>query len=66
MKIYKLKDGLFKRLGIPENYTIMSINRRQIKEPQEVIDFFDSYHGNVLLDGFTSSKERAPIQFRLK
>ena len=66
VKIYKLKDGLFKRLGIPENYTIMSINRRQIKEPQEVIDFFDSYHGNVLLDGFTSSKERAPIQFRLK
>lgn len=66
VKLYKLKDGLFKRLGVPENYTIMSINRRQIKEPQEVIDFFGSYHGDVLLDGFTSSKERAPIQFRLR
>ena len=32
----------------------------------ETLSFFDSYHGNVLLDGFTSSKERAPIQFRLK
>ena len=66
VKLYKLKEGLFKRLGVPENYTIMSINRRQIKEPQEVIDFFGSYHGDVLLDGFTSSKERAPIQFRLR
>ncbi len=66
VKIYKVKEGLFKRLGVPENYTIMSINRRSVKEPQEVIDFFGSYHGNVLLDGFTSSKERAPIQFRLR
>ncbi len=66
VKIYKVKDGLFKRLGVPENYTIMSINRRNVKDPQEVIDFFGSYHGNVLLDGFTSSKERAPIQFRLR
>ena len=66
VKLYKIKDGLFKRIGLPENYTIMSINRRRVKDPQEVIDFFTKYQGDVLIDGFTSSKERAPIQFRLK
>jgi len=66
VKIFKIKEGLFKNLGLPENYTIMSINRRRVKDPQDVIDFFTSYRGDVLLDGFTSSKERAPLQFRLR
>ncbi len=66
VKLSKITDGLFKQLGIPENYTILSINRRRVKDPQEVIDFFTSYKGAVLLDGFTSAKERAPLQFRLR
>lgn len=66
VKVYKIKDGLFKELGVPENYTILSINRERIKDPQQVIDFFGSFHGTVLLDGFTSSKERAPLQFRMR
>jgi serine protease Do len=66
VKLYKIKDGLFKKIGLPENYTIMSINRRRVKDPQEVIDFFNKYQGDVLIDGFTSAKERAPLQFRLK
>ena len=66
VKLSKITEGLFKQLGIPENYTILSINRRRVKDPQEVIDFFTSYKGAVLLDGFTSAKERAPLQFRLR
>lgn len=66
VKLSKIKDGLIKQIGIPENYTIISINRRRVKEPQDVIEFFNSYHGDVLLDGFTSAKERAPLQFRLR
>ncbi len=66
VKLSRIKEGLFKQLGIPENYTILSINRKRVKDPQEVIDFFTSYKGAVLLDGFTSAKERAPLQFRLR
>ena len=66
VKIYKIKEGLFKRLGIPENYTIISINRQRIKEPQEVIDFFQKYKGRVLLYGINSSKEEYPLQFTLQ
>ncbi len=65
VKIYKIKDGLFKRLGLPENYTIISINRQRVKTPQEVIDFFQKYRGRVLLYGINSSKEEYPLQFNL-
>jgi serine protease Do len=66
VKVSKIKDGLFKRLGVPENYTIISINRHQIKDPQEVIDFFDKYRGRVLMYGMNSSKQEYPLQFLLQ
>lgn len=66
VKVYKIKDGLFRRLGIPENYTIISINRQRVKNPQDVIDFFQKYRGRVLLYGINSSKQEYPLQFTLQ
>lgn len=66
VKVYKIKDGLFRRLGIPENYTIISINRQRVKSPQDVIDFFQKYRGRVLLYGINSSKQEYPLQFTLQ
>jgi hypothetical protein len=64
--VNKIKDGLFKRLGVPENYTIISINRHRVKDPQEVIDFFNKYRGRVLVYGMNSSKQEYPLQFILQ
>ncbi len=66
VKVTKIKDGVFKRLGMPENYTIISINRKRISDPQEVIDFFNKYRGRVLLYGMNSSKQEFPLQFLLQ
>jgi serine protease Do len=66
VKITKIKDGMFKRAGIPENYTIISLNRARIKDPQEVIDFFNSYKGRVVMYGINSSKQEYPLQFILQ
>jgi serine protease Do len=66
VKVTKIKDGMLKRIGVPENYTIISINRKRIKDPQEVIDFFNSYRGRVLLYGINSSKQEYPLQFALQ
>lgn len=66
VKVYSIKDGLFRRLGIPENYTIISINRERIKDPQDVIDFFTKYRGRVLLYGINSSKQEMQMQFVLQ
>ncbi|MEJ0055598.1 MAG: hypothetical protein WDN75_08050 [Bacteroidota bacterium] len=66
VKVYNIKDGLFKRLGIPENYTIISINRERIKDPQAVVEFFSKYKGRVLLYGINSAKSEMPLQFILQ
>lgn len=66
VKISKIKDGLFKQIGLPENYTIVLINRQRVNDPQDVIDFFNKYKGRVLLQGLNSSKQEVPLQFYLR
>lgn len=66
VKVFKIKDGLFRKIGIPENYTIISINRKRIRDPQEVIEFFEKYKGRVLLYGMNSSRQEFPLQFFLQ
>ena len=66
VKINKIHEGVFKRLGLPENYTIISINRQRVKDPQDVIDFFTNYKGRVILYGMTSSKQELPLSFNLR
>lgn len=63
VKVTKITDGIFKQLNMPENYTIISINRHRITNPQEVVDFFNKYRGRVLIYGMNSSRRELPIQF---
>jgi serine protease Do len=66
VKVTNIKDGLFKKLGLPENYTIIQINRQRVKDPQTVIEFFSKYKGKVLLYGVNSSKQELPLSFYLQ
>jgi S1-C subfamily serine protease len=66
VKVNKIKGGLFKQIGLTENYTIVLINRQRVKDPQEVIEFFNKYKGRVLLQGLNSSKQEVPLQFYLR
>ncbi len=66
VKVTKIKDGIFKKLGLPENYTIIQINRQRVKDPQAVIEFFTKYKGKVLLYGVNSSKQELPLSFYLQ
>jgi serine protease Do len=66
VKVFKLTDGYMKKLGVPENYTIISINRVRVNDPQEVIEFFEKYKGRVNLYGMNSAREAIPYNFILK
>jgi serine protease Do len=66
VKVFKIQDGLLKRIGLPENYTIIQINRRQVKNPEDVIEFFNSYKGRVYLYGINGSKQQMPLSFYLQ
>ncbi len=66
VKVNKIRDGLFKKMGVPENYTLTHINRQRVKDPQDVIDFFNKYKGRILLYGFNSSRQELPISVFLQ
>lgn len=66
VKVFKIKDGIFRKLGLQENYTIVYINRQRVKDPQDVIDFFNKYKGRVYMVGINSSKQEVPISFYLQ
>lgn len=66
VRVFKITGGYFKELRVPENYTIISINRVRVKDPQEVIDFFEKYKGRVYMYGMNSSREIIPYNFILR
>lgn len=66
VKVFKIKDGLFKQIGLPENYTIIQINRKQVKNPTDVIEFFNNYKGRVYLYGINGAKQQMPLSFYLQ
>jgi serine protease Do len=66
VKVYKINDGIFKKLGVQENYTIVYINRQRVKDPQDVIEFFNKYKGRVYMVGINSLKQEVPYSFTLQ
>ena len=66
VKVFKIKDGVFKKLGLQENFTIVYINRQRVKEPQDVIEFFSKYKGRVYMVGINSSRQEVPLSFYLQ
>ncbi len=66
VKIFKITEGYMKKLGVPENYTIISINRVRVNDPQEVIEFFEKYKGRVNLYGMNGAREAIPYNFMLR
>lgn len=66
VKIFKITEGYMQKLGVPENYTIISINRVRVNDPQEVIEFFEKYKGRVNLYGMNGAREAIPYNFMLR
>lgn len=67
VKVFRLTDNsVLKRIGVPENFTIVAINRVRVKEPQEVIDFFGKYRGRGYIYGINSSGQQVELSFALR
>ncbi|MEQ1586364.1 MAG: trypsin-like peptidase domain-containing protein [Cyclobacteriaceae bacterium] len=66
VRVFNIKDGVFKKLGLHENFTIAYINRQRVKDPQDVIEFFSKYKGRVYMVGLNSSKQEVPLSFYLQ
>lgn len=64
VKVFKIKDtSVLKQIGVPENFTIIAINRVRVKDPEEIVDFFKKYKGRGALYGINSSRQQVEIPF---
>ncbi|HEY8933889.1 MAG TPA: trypsin-like peptidase domain-containing protein [Cyclobacteriaceae bacterium] len=64
VKVFRMKDSsILKKMGVPENFTIIAINRVRVKDPEEVIEFFEKFKGRGSLYGVNTSKQQLEIPF---
>ncbi len=67
VKVFKIADNsVLKRVGLTENFTIIEINRERVDSPQDVIDFFEKFHGRAYIFGVNSNRQRVQIPFILR
>ena len=64
VKVFRMKENsVLKRIGVPENFTIIAINRERVKKPEQVVNFFEKFKGRGYLYGINSSKQQVEIPF---
>jgi serine protease Do len=64
VKVFGIKENsILRKIGVPENFTIIAINRERVKEPEEVVNFFSKFKGRGYLYGINSSKQQVEIPF---
>jgi S1-C subfamily serine protease len=67
VKIFRIKENsILKQIGVPENFTIIAINRVRVKDPEEVVEFFSKFKGQGALYGINSSRQQVEIPFRIR
>jgi len=67
VKVFRMtENSALRKMGVPENFTIVAINRIRVKEPQEVVDFFKSFKGRGAIFGINTSRQQIEIPFTIK
>jgi Do/DeqQ family serine protease len=67
VKVFGISDkSVLRTIGVPENFTIIAINRVRVKDPEEVTDFFKKFKGRGEVYGVNTSKQQLQIPFILR
>lgn len=67
VKVFRIQEkSIFRQIGVPENFTIVAINRIRVKQPEEVVEFFKTYKGRGAIYGVNTSRQQLEIPFTLR
>lgn len=67
VKVFRIQpNSVFKQIGVPENFTIVAINRVRVKDPEEVVEFFKKYKGRGAIYGVNTSRQQLEIPFSIR
>ncbi|NJN41747.1 MAG: hypothetical protein HC811_05435, partial [Flammeovirgaceae bacterium] len=60
------ENSVLKQIGVPENFTIIAINRVRIREPKEVDEIFDKFRGRGYIYGINAARQQMEIPFMIR
>jgi serine protease Do len=67
VKVFRIQENsVFKQMGVPENFTIVAINRVRVKKPEEVVEFFKTFKGRGAIYGMNTSRQQLEIPFSIR
>lgn len=67
VKVFRIQqNSVFKQIGIPENFTIVAINRVRVKKPEEIVEFFKTFKGRGAIYGMNTSRQQLEIPFVIR
>lgn len=54
VRVSKVGNGFFRRLGIPEGFIITSINNEKANDPEEIAEVIERIRGKVIIEGVSN------------
>jgi serine protease Do len=62
VRVFRItENSVLRKIGIPENFTIMALNRVRVKKPEEVVQFFKKHRGRGWIYGMNTSRQQMEI-----
>lgn len=59
VKIVDLGDGKFRNAGMKKDFIILSVDRKQVETPADIVDIMTNKQGGVLIEGIYPTGEKA-------
>ncbi len=59
VKIVELGDGKFRNAGMKKGFIIISVDRKRVETPADIIEIMSSKQGGVLIEGINPNGEKA-------
>jgi serine protease Do len=71
VKVLKINENsMLRKIGVTENFIVVEVmggnTRKRVSDPQEVIEFFDTFRGRGYVFGVNSSRQRVQIPFIIR
>lgn len=67
IKVFQIKkNSVLKQIGVPENFTIIALNRARVKDPEDIVEFFEKFKGRGEIYGVNSSRQQVQIPFLIR
>jgi S1-C subfamily serine protease len=67
VKVFRIRENsVFKQMGVPENFTIVALNRVRVKKPEEVVEFFKKFKGRGSIYGVNTSRQQIEIPISIR